>query len=176
MKPRRDSAATSPQSGAVLAITLLILVVVTVLGVGSMSGSSVQMFLARNTQLKQISFQNAESAVLLGERIWSTEVNACLTDLASCDLDLSPAPIGNSISEMDTFLDSADSRVESLTNYQGKYVVEYLGWRDILGDDDKIAVIYRITSRATGPVSRAVTRVQTIYRKCMKTDGSPCPI
>ena len=51
------------QSGAVLALTLIILLVMTVVGVTTMNSSSIQTFLARNTQLKQISFQNAESTV-----------------------------------------------------------------------------------------------------------------
>lgn len=84
-----DQPATGPfQRGAVLAITLLILVVDTVLGVSGMSGSSLQMFLARNTQWKQLSFQNAKSAALSGERTYNTALMACLNDPLNCATDI----------------------------------------------------------------------------------------
>jgi type IV pilus assembly protein PilX len=164
----------------VLAITLLILLVVTIVGVTTMGSSSVQLLLARNTQLKQISFQNAESTVLNGENAWDAAVSACLADLSSCTTDITPPLIddpstASMFDELDTFLSSSDPRVVDVSGYNGKYVVEYLGWRPVPGDDDKVVTHYRITGRALGPNGKALTRIQTIYRKCMKKDGSPCP-
>lgn len=145
-----------------------------------MGSSSLQLFLARNTQLKQISFQNSESTVLTGEIAWSDAVDACLTDLANCTLDFTPAMIDNPlvpgmIAEVDAFLSGTSDRVVDVSDYKGKYIVEYLGWLPVPGEDDKIITHYRVSGRAFGPNDKALTRVQTIYRKCMKTDGSPCP-
>ncbi len=156
MTRRRRQNPQCGQRGAVLAITLLILLVVTVVGVTTMGSSSLQMFLARNTLLKQVSFQNAESTVLAGETAWNNAVSTCLADLGTINWDSDPG-------------------IFDVTPYNGKYVVEYLGWRPVPGEDDKIVILYRVTGRAEGPNGKALTRVQTLYRKCMKTDGAPCP-
>ena len=71
-KPRRQ------QRGAVLALTLIILLVLTIVGVTTMNTSSIQTFLARNTQFKQISFQNAESTLAAGEAAWNKKIKTCL--------------------------------------------------------------------------------------------------
>lgn len=161
-------ASITPQTGAVLAITLLILVVVTVLGVSGMSGSSLQMFLARNTQLKQISFQNAESAVLTGERALGTNLSACISDIASCSVDIAPQMFDVDNTKWDDITGLVP------TSY-GEYVVEYLGFRTVPGETDKVLRLYRITARGQGPNLKAQTRVQTVWQKCVKTDGAPCP-
>jgi|GEM_PF-2010600 len=171
MTRRRRQNPEYGQRGAVLAVTLLILLVVTVVGVTTMGSSSLQMFLARNTLLKQVSFQNAESTVLAGETAWNNAVSTCLADLESCTIDITP-PMNSGV---DTINWDSDPGIFDVTPYNGKYVVEYLGWRPVPGEDDKIVILYRVTGRAEGPNGKALTRVQTLYRKCMKTDGAPCP-
>jgi type IV pilus assembly protein PilX len=170
MTSHRNQTPEYRQQGVVLAITLLILLVVTVVGITTMSSSSLQMLLARNTQLKQISFQNAESTVLNGELTWDGTVDACLAD-PTCTTDITPPMI----SDIESFLKGTDARLMDVSAYNGKYVVEYLGWRAVSGDDERIHMYYRISDRALGPADKAVTQIQTIYRKCMKKDGSPCP-
>ena len=157
------------QKGVVLAITLLILLVVTIVGVSSMSASAIQIFLARNTQLKQVSFQNAESAVLNGETAWDSTVSTCINDVAHCTADISP-PMIDSVDDIDWSAISGDG----VTPY-GKYIVEYLGWRAVPGEDDKKVRLYRVTGRGLGPNSQARTRIQTLFRKCTKADGVTCP-
>ena len=63
---------------------------------------------------------------------------------------------------------------DGVTPY-GKYIVEYLGWRAVPGEDDKKVRLYRVTGRGLGPNSQARTRIQTLFRKCTKTDGVTCP-
>ena len=157
------------QRGAVLALTLIILLVLTVVGVTTMNSTSIQTFLARNTQFKQISFQNAESALTAGEAAWNSKIETCLSDVSTCTTDLTPALIGD-VEDIDW--SSIDSE---RTTPHGKYVVEYLGWRPIVGENDKQVWLYRITARGLGPNSQSATYVQTVFRKCVKNDGVPCP-
>ena len=157
------------QQGAVLALTLIILLVLTIVGITTMNSSSIQTFLARNTQFKQISFQNAESTLTTGEAAWNAKIETCLADVSKCTADLTPGRISD-VDDIDW--SSIDS--EGTTPY-GKYVVEYLGWRPVEGENDKRASLYRITARGLGPNSQSVTYVQTVFRKCIKNDGVPCP-
>ena len=157
------------QNGVVLTITLLILLVVTIVGVSSMSTSSIQVFLARNTQLKQVSFQNAESTVLIGETAWDTRMSTCINDLVNCTADITP-PMIDSVDNIDWSAVSGDGE----TPY-GKYIVEYLGWRAVPGEGDKTVRLYRVTGLGQGPNAQSRTRIQTLYKKCTKADGVACP-
>lgn len=157
------------QRGAVLALTLIILLVLTVVGVTTINSSSIQTFIARNTQFKQISFQNAESTVIAGESAWSDKVDICLNDVANCSTDITPAFIPRADS-----IDWEAIDADGITPY-GKYVVEYLGWRPVVGESDKRMRLYRITARGLGPNTQAATYVQTLFRKCVKNDGVACP-
>ena len=157
------------QNGAVLATTLLTLLIVTMIGMSAMNSSGIQMFLARNTQLKQMSFQNSESTVTIGEKILNRDVSNCLLDRTHCTTNIAP-PIISSVDSMDW----ASVSGPGATRY-GKFIVEYLGWRPVPGERDRVMRIYRITGRGLGPDAMAQTRIQTIYQVCAKTDGSACP-
>lgn len=56
----------------------------------------------------------------------------------------------------------------------GKYIVEYLGWRPIAGENEKRTHLYRVTARGLGSNAQAVTYIQTIFKKCIKKDGVAC--
>jgi type IV pilus assembly protein PilX len=169
MKQKWAGKLYTTQKGVVLAITLLILLVVTIVGVSSMSASAIQVFLARNTQLKQVSFQNAESTVLIGETAWDNKMSTCINDVALCTANVTPSMIDS--------VDSIDWSAitgAGVTPY-GKYMVEYLGWRAVPGEGDKKVHLYRVTGRGQGPNGQARTRIQTLFRKCTKADGVTCP-
>ena len=142
---------------------VLILVSVTTL-----SGSSILTFMARNTQLKQVSFQRAESTLITAEADWNTALSDCLDDIRNCRTDITP-PILAEITTTDW------SSAAEVNAHNGKYLVEYLGWRPIAGTSDRIVRLYRITARALGPNDTANTELQTIFRKCVKKDGATCP-
>jgi type IV pilus assembly protein PilX len=156
----------SIQKGAVLAITLLLLLVVTVVGVAGMSSSSIQVFLARNTQLKNISFQNAESSVLIGEQTLNGALATCLGNQNCTTDDLEPS---HSVP-----IDWGAISGDGVTGY-GKYALQYLGWRPVPGESDKVVRLYRVSARGQGPTTKAQTQIQTMFRKCAKTDFLPCP-
>lgn len=156
------------QSGVTLALVLLILLVVTLVGVTTLNTSSIQTFIARNIQLKQVAFQNAESAVRAGERAWNAAINSCLNDAATCTVDMTPAMRDN--------IDSIDW--DAITGHgvtmHGKYFVEHLGWRPVAGESGMRAHLYRITARGLGPNATAITYIQTLFKKCITKDGVAC--
>ena len=144
-----------------LAITLLILLVVTVVGVAGMNSSGIQIFLARNNQYKNISFQNAESAVLIGETTWHGALTGCFTDPGSCTISNRDPVIIDDVDDIDW-----ESGPAVFTSSYDKYNVEKLREERVPSDPLKRILTFRITARGQGPNSKAQTRVQTIYRIC----------
>lgn len=156
------------QHAVVLATTLIILMVLILLSVTTLSGSSILTFVARNTQLKQVSFQRAESTIATAEADWDQTLSNCLNDLGNCRTDITP-PMLAEITE------TTWSTAAEVNAHNGRYLVEYLGWRAITGTSDRFMRLYRITARASGPNNTSTTEVQTIFRKCVKQDGAACP-
>ena len=157
------------QRGVVLAITLIVLLVLTAAGVSGMGASAIQFNLSRNGHLKHGSFQNAESTLLTGEVLWERKVSNCLNDAAHCRDDISP-PVIDSIDNIEW--DSVSG--EGITKY-GKYIVEYLGRRPVPGAGDTFIRVYRLTALGTsGDSSSAKTLLQSLYRICVGSDGATC--
>jgi len=156
------------QTGVVLAITLLILLIVTVVGVSGMNASTIQFNLASNAYAKHESFQNAESTMLIGEIAWDEKLSNCLNDAANCTDDITP-PLVDRIDTIDW--DSISGEGDTI---YGKYVVEYLGWRPVSGDNEVIIRLYRLTARGENQDKSSRTVIQTVYRKCTKADGVTC--
>jgi type IV pilus assembly protein PilX len=156
------------QSGVVLAITLLVLLILQAVGVSGMSASTRQFHLARNAHHANESFQNAESTLLIGERAWRRKLSNCLRDAAACPDDPMPTMIDDIHS-----VDWEAVTGEGATTY-GKYVVEYLGRRPVPGERESVFYLYRLTARSQSADSQASTLLQSIYRLCSKTDGTPC--
>ena len=71
----------SPESGAVLVVTLVILTVLTVLGVSAMQGSTLAGKISSNYRLEQLITQGAEAALLEGERLVATvDIKTLISD------------------------------------------------------------------------------------------------
>lgn len=155
------------QSGVVLAIVMIFLLVLTLVSVTTLNSSSTQTSVAGNTQLKQIAFQNAESSARAAELAWDTALNSCRS-LADCTIYSTP-PIIDKIEDIDW-----DAITVNGGTAHGKYAVEYLGWRPQAGEDDQRIILYRITARGQDANARAVTYIQTLYQKCFNKDGAPC--
>ncbi len=78
------------QRGAVLVISLLILLVMTVLGVAAMGSTTLQERMANNNRQQQVAFQSAEAALRDAERFLSTTI----TDLNALTVNFnSSAPV-----------------------------------------------------------------------------------
>lgn len=69
---RRNITSQAPQRGAVLIVSLLILLVLTIIGVAAMNTSNLEEKMAGNSRAKDITFQAAESALRAGEARFET--------------------------------------------------------------------------------------------------------
>lgn len=174
------------QRGVVLVISMIMILLLTSIGLAGMRSARLETIMAQNLQQKVTSFNHSESAAAVGEAEWDGALVACKKSIQDCPDDvlarLTPA-ILSSIHELDWNAnedDDADNdnNVEPVligNDEIGKYYVEYLGWRDIGGEGHKFLHIYRISAYATDDTGTSKTLIQTIYRRCLKPDGVPCP-
>lgn len=173
----------SKQQGAVLAIGLILLLLMTLLGTMSMSRVSTSERLAGTERDMNSAFQAAEAALLEGER-WidslSTGVPATVEtcDPGSCDLDLAvfAGDTGNGIRGTSSWqnlnwdtvgrtlaVNNVDAELEQIIE-QPKYVIEYIGAvAAAAGGEDFL--YYRITSRAKGTTAASEIILQSVYRR-----------
>ncbi len=156
------------------------LLLLSTIGFTSMKSAKLETLLARNMQQKQASFNNAESAAVVGESAWDEMLIACLLSILDCDNSLlgSLTPdrmtTKNGVPDIKSIEWASAAHAESNGAVYGKYTVEYLGFRKIPRDGEKIIHFYRITSRGTDSSKIANTLIQTVYRRCIKKDGLPC--
>ncbi|MFQ5642393.1 MAG: PilX N-terminal domain-containing pilus assembly protein [Thiogranum sp.] len=134
------------QRGAVLAVSLLILLVMTIIGIASMGSTTLQEKMANNNAQRQIALQAAEVALRAGETFLLANINS-VTDLATNFNATNPvdglysqrAPLvgvaTRPVTSMSAFIDddwlaSGNSvAVTTMNNLsrQPRYVIEYMG-------------------------------------------------
>ena len=136
--------------------------------VTTLNTSSIQTYITRNTQLKHVAFQNAESTARVGEVVWDAALSSCLRNLAECSMDITP-PMITETDDIDW-----DAITGPGVTGHGKYVIEYLGWRPVAGNNSQRLLLYRITARGLSSDSGAVVYIQTVYAKCVNEDGTVC--
>jgi type IV pilus assembly protein PilX len=158
--------------GSVLAISMIMILLLTTIGLSGMRSAQLETIMADNLKQEYISFNNAESVALIGEVIWDSNLVGCLADIEEC-----PDSIRHSLTpEMVSNIHAIDWESGDGTSTRfGDYFVEYLGERRFPGESEMILHIFRITSRATDSTNTSQTLVQTIFRRCLKIDGLPCP-
>jgi type IV pilus assembly protein PilX len=167
-----------PQKGAALIISLIILVVMTLLGITSMKGTSTELAMAGNLRESALTFQAAEAGLRSGESI--------VANSASREVFNDPnnsAYIYNTEQEPD-YLDKASwSKAETAqgitlaaVHTSPKYFIKYLGeWAQ-----NPLALVnigsgyggqppgiitsnFRVTSRGTGQTDKTFRTVQSYY-------------
>ena len=135
------------QKGAVLVVSLLILLVMTVLGVAAMGTSTLQERMANNNRQQQVAFQAAEAALRAAESYLANTVNsvtaltvnfnsaAPLTGLYAeraprTGMATNPVPAGFDIYNDNDWL-AAGNTVEVATvtsvTRRPRYIIEYVG-------------------------------------------------
>lgn len=179
------------QSGAVLAISLIMLLLLTLIGTTSMSGTSLEEKMAGNLRDRNLAFQAAESALELGE--------AAVAALAPT-VDCSPGHLANPVGYYlpldvncdetkepthiwDTSVWTDDAKSIEYSNAtvdlvgglsaNPRYIVEDMG--TVCLDASGVLVItlpcnapnvihhnYRITARATGGTTNSVVILQSL--------------
>lgn len=166
------------QRGAVLIVGLIMLLLMTIVGLSSIRGSSMQELMAGSLRDRQISFQAAEAALRAAE-----------ADVLSAQPDVSGAVFGymneNSAGGTANFWHTYDWEDANsvamgtdipMSAAEARYVVERLDVQAVPGADDSAVdltsiealpelFIYRITSRGVGMTDNSVSIVQSIYRR-----------
>lgn len=117
---KRISTGSKAQRGAVLAVSLLILLVMTIIGVASMSSTTLQERMANNNNQRQIAFQAAEAALRAGETFLVANIGS-VTDLAT-NFDAT-APVAGLYSERAPVVGMASYPLPSATN-----IFDDTGW------------------------------------------------
>lgn len=174
------------QDGSVLVISLLILVVLTMIGVSSMSSSSLQEKMSGNFRDREIAFQAAEMAVAFAETYVKDNINTA--NLANSDglYTLGNGPSsknaftgnGSSIANWWTGTDSIElSTSIGEVRTQPRYTIEV---RNEVGTDEGtdinigsygestgggLITSFRITARGTGKSDNTFVIIQTNYGK-----------
>lgn len=171
----------SKQQGAVLAIGLILLLLMTLLGTMSMSRVSTSERLAGTERDMNSAFQAAEAALLEGER-WIDSLSTGIPETVenceaeACSLAVFSGDTGDGIRGTSSWQDlNWDSLGRTLANNnedaeldkiieQPKYVIEYIGAvAAAAGGDDFL--YYRITSRAKGTTAASEIILQSVYRR-----------
>lgn len=145
------------QTGAVLIISLIILLAMTLLGVASMNTSMMQERMASNAQNTNITFQAAESAV---SSVISTVVGGVQTPLSDAMGDNGVVGTTGNI----TAYDVSDPGVDA--NFQVTYlgVVTLTSGNSMDSDTNSISVqVQRFDIAGTGTVT--ATNAQTVIRQ-----------
>jgi len=165
------------QTGAVLIVSLIMLLLLTLIGVTSMQTTSLEEKMAGNMRDRDLAFQAAESALTLAEATLNPLPPAVLPTFvvagtggfytADTTVDLSEAEILT-----DDFWTGnvATSTVTGLGNgiATPKYIIQImqpgLGLATCL-DGSSGCTNYRITTRATGGSTNAVVILESIYKR-----------
>lgn len=160
------------QQGAVLVVSLIILVVMTVIGLAGMEITSLEEKMAGNTRDRNIAFQAAEAALIEGEEYLQSQVI-----LPAFDGTQGLYPLTTDGSKNWDNVDwSKASEVRMVTgNTTGlaaspAYIVESL---QAAGANDSLELgvaagatnFYRITARAVGQTQTAEVILQTVYKR-----------
>jgi len=171
----------SRQQGAVLAIGLILLLLMTLLGTMSMSRVNTSERLAGTERDMNNAFQAAEAALLEGER-WidalldgmPESVESC--EAAACNTAVFAGDTGNGIRGTSSWQDlnwDALGRTLATSNEeaefeqiieQPKYVIEYIGAVAAAAGGEDFQY-YRITSRAKGTTAASEIILQSVYRR-----------
>lgn len=158
------------QSGVILILALVILLILTMIVVGSMNTTNMQVLMTGNTQYHTQALNDAESALRFAENTISQfATNVANNKPGFYDLKTSNSQATN----FSTFTwDNTSAATHTIGSRRSLYVIEYtgftpgagapLGWRQgdpIIGD---IYHLFRITARSTS-ARGAVRLVQTVY-------------
>lgn len=166
------------QKGAVLIISLLILVLMTIIGVTAMQGTTLQEKMTGNLRDSNLAFQYAETALRAGELYLQGSGTKLFTNSGGLYL---PTPAAQDPWKPrwllvdwsnSTAVKAYSGNLGSYVSANPKYIIEDLGLSSSSNDFTTLksqlpppeSRYYRVTSRATGGSSQAVVMLQTIYK------------
>ena len=184
------------QKGAILVIALLFLVLLTIIGVSSISGVTLEEKMASNLREQNVAFQAAESALRDAEidleggiggtgnrdpmTIAANFANDCTTAFTTGVCRQPAAPPGTWRTEIvtpSTWNWTDANKTVQYGTYTGatalagvfrqpRYVIEYLAEKDD-GSTAPTTRYFRITARGWGADQNSTVTLQTVYRQPM---------
>ncbi|PUA27957.1 MAG: hypothetical protein B0W54_15725 [Cellvibrio sp. 79] len=168
------------QSGAVLLVTLILLLLMTIVGISSIKGSNMQELMAGNVRDRQIAFQAAEAALRQGEGIVNG-VNPPNTEGSTKGVMLGKQSGVTSTYWRNEYVwdDNLSVKLDidlALTSERPRFVVEKLdvvyvpgsdgGGVDFVSMQNKPEImVYRITGRGVGMTPNSIVYLQSLYRR-----------
>ncbi|PCH82928.1 MAG: pilus assembly protein PilX [Piscirickettsiaceae bacterium] len=175
------------QQGAVLAVSLIFLLVLTLLGIAGMQSTIMEEKMSGNMRDKALAFQASESGLINGETHSQTLLSSTSPFLANCTGGLclpstTSTPIWSDATKVNwgtatnTFAYGSTITATNLglISSQPQYVVELLpeppkgvGQSLATGKGNSISTveIFRVTSRGLGGSANAPVMVQSVYKK-----------
>ena len=166
------------QRGAVLIISLIMLLVLTLLGVSSMRTTTLEEKMAGNLRDKNLAFQAAETALRDGEDLIETLV-------ATSSFDGTSGRLGSADTDPDFFATATWSNTDSIA-YSGtmsdvavqpRYIVKFI--KQVSSNDGSMKVggyglrgtntvnNFRVTAKGTGRTATSSAILQAYYGKAM---------
>ncbi len=193
-KPAAPVIGPRRQHGVVMAVALIMLLMLTIIGVTSMSSGNLQEIMARNMLDRNYAFQAGESGLRDAEIDVETNITAGAGFDAACTNGLCLPPAGTAATPVweDDALWTNDGRHRKFGDHTlggvdnaaelgnkladlPKYIVEYnevacdpTGSGEMLTSFGPVPIKfdkYRITTTATGRSTQARIRLQSTYRK-----------
>lgn len=159
------------QQGAVLIVSLIMLLLLTILAVSSMSTTIMEEKVTGNFKDKNTAFQSAEAALRDGEIYMRETANLPTFNGTTAGL-YEPTTTGSSRWQIVDWRDATKVRAYTGLNgvaEQPKYIIEEL--IDVIENDGSLGIeaeqftYYRITARAVGGTNTAVVMLQTIFKR-----------
>ncbi len=159
------------QGGIALVVALILLVIMTLLGLGAMRSVTLEEKMAANTFDRSVSFQAAEAALRGAEDLLNVPAPPTPAAGSACVAGICGAPgAGDTPRWLDTsfsgWQDGADVVSGSIT-VKPQYFIEYLGDTFPCRPNDLSAAVdckrYRVTVRSNAGDGRADVMLQSIY-------------
>lgn len=162
------------QTGAVLIVSLMLLIIMTMIGVTSMRTTVMEEKMAGNTRDSTLAFHAAESALLDGENFLQNTINALAVAFAGNQLGLYALGTDPDLFNAATWANSrAIATPYADVASQPRYIIELTGQMEGEGslgsfefnDNSNMGIPYtfRVTARGSGGTDNAVVLLQSNF-------------
>lgn len=165
----RVSVGRAKQEGAILAISLLFLLILTILGVTAMGTSNIELLLGSNYEAQLKTFLRSENSLTAAEKE-VPQIPPKKNNPAN-GVYLSPQPV-----HQHAFWDDSNTRNLALGGSETRYIYRYIGTRTIRESGasasttqsytntsgNQLVELYRVTARSAGH-RNSVRTIQSIY-------------
>lgn len=159
------------QTGIALVVALILLVIMTLLGLGAMRSVTLEEKMAANTFDRSVSFQAAEAALREAESLLDIASPPTPAAGTACSAGICGAP---AVTGTPRWLDSAFTGWQAATavvsgplTVTPEYFIEYLGDTFPCQPNDLAGAVdckrYRVTVRSNAGTDRAAVMLQSIY-------------